>query len=287
MSLRPRVLPLVLLQGSSLVKTTQFRNPRYVGDPVNTVRTFCELEVDELCVIDIHASRARQPKSRFSASAGGDANPELAWDVLSELASEALMPLVYGGGVRDLATMERLLRLGFEKVLINSAAHDDCRLVEQAAARFGSQAVVVGIDVRRTWLGRYQVRVDAGSRSLSLDAVGAARRAQDAGAGELLVTAIDREGTWAGGDVSLVSAIAKNVHIPTIAHGGVGHISHIAELLRYGGASAVAVGSMAVYQNKDMGVLVNFPSMAELDRALAEAATQDHGSTPFESLNSP
>ncbi len=253
MSVPPRVIPTLLLDDGGLVKTVKFKEGTYVGDPANTVRIFNELEVDELCILDIHATKQRRGPS---------------WELLTELASEAFMPLSYGGGVRDVETVGKLLRTGFEKVIVNTAAVERPDLVRRASDAYGSQAIIVSIDVRRKILGRYEVMIESGSRGTGMDPVEAAQRAQDLGAGEILLTAIDREGTWSGLDTKLIAQVTRKVTIPVIAHGGAGTVQHIGEAVHDGGASAVALGSMVVFQGKDLGVLVNFPDHAELRRAI-------------------
>ena len=253
MNLRARVIPCLLLDRSSLVKTVRFKTPSYIGDPANTVRIFNELEVDELCILDISATAQRRAPN---------------WDLLTEVASEAFMPLSYGGGVTDVATVGRLLRLGFEKVIINTKAHESRDLIRRAADAYGSQAIVVSIDVRKKLFRGYEVMVASGSRGISGTPVEVAIAAERAGAGELLLTAIDREGTWTGFDVELTASVTRSVSIPVIANGGAGTVEHIGEAVHRGGASGVALGSMVVYQGKDLGVLVNFPDPADLGRVL-------------------
>lgn len=249
--MRVRIIPCLLLDGSSLVKTVRFRNPTYIGDPVNTVRIFNELEVDELCLLDIRATKLRRPPN---------------FQLLEEIASEAFMPLSYGGGVRDWETVGRLLRIGFEKVVINTALRDGPDVVRRAADAFGKQAVVASIDVKKKLLGRYEVMVECAERGTSEEPVRWAQRAEELGAGEILLTAIDREGTWDGFDTALISNVTRAVSIPVIAHGGAGGVRDIGEAVHRGRASAVALGSMVVFQQKDLGVLVSFPESAELDR---------------------
>ena len=253
MKLRARVIPCLLLDRASLVKTVKFKTPGYIGDPANTVRIFNELEVDELCLLDISATNQhREPN----------------WDLLTEVASEAFMPLSYGGGVKDVEMVGRLLRIGFEKVILNTAANTNPDLVRRAADAFGSQAIIVSIDVRRKFLGRYEVMVASGTKATSRDPVEAAIAAERAGAGEILLTAIDREGTWTGFDVELTRSVTQRVRVPVIANGGAGSLAHIGEAIDRGGASAVALGSMVVYQGQDLGVLVNFPDAPDLARVL-------------------
>lgn len=252
--LRTRVIPALLLRDESLVKTVQFGRFTYVGDPCNTVRIFNELAVDELIFLDILASRS-----------GSRPNFKL----LSDIADECFMPLAYGGGVRTLEDAETILKIGFEKVAVNSAILDDPSLVTRIAKKFGSQAVIASIDVRRTVRGAYEVRGMAGSEGTGRDPVGWAKEVVERGAGEILLTAIDREGIWEGFDHTLVGSVTKVVNIPVIAHGGAASVADIGAVVKQAGASAVALGSMVVFQKKGMGVLVNFPEARELQRALA------------------
>jgi cyclase len=240
--LRVRLIPALLLRDESLVKTVGFGRFTYVGDPCNTVRIFNELEVDELIFLDISATReGRSPNLR----------------VLADIADECFMPLAYGGGIRSLADAEAVFDIGFEKVAVNSAAVENPRLIRELADRYGSQAVIASIDAKRNVRGRPLVRTRSGRRRTGLDPVAWAREVESLGAGEILLTAIDREGSWQGLDLDLVGSVAEAVSIPVIAHGGAGHASHIEEAVR-AGASAVALGSMVVFQKQGMGVLVNF-----------------------------
>jgi cyclase len=251
--LRTRVIPALLLRETSLVKTVRFGKFTYVGDPCNTVRIFNELEVDELVFLDITATREGR-------------RPPLA--LLRDIADECFMPLGYGGGIRRFEDAKTILRLGFEKIIVNSFAVESPQFISELADHFGSQAVVVSIDVRRTFMGHNRVFTRAGTHNTGRDAVEWAREAETLGAGEILLTSIDREGTWEGFDLDLVRSVTSAVGIPVIAHGGAGSVAHLAEVVRGAGASAVAVGSMVVFQKKGMGVLINFPDAAEIGRAI-------------------
>ncbi|HXG70779.1 MAG TPA: HisA/HisF-related TIM barrel protein [Gemmatimonadaceae bacterium] len=248
--LRPRLIPSLLLHDGSIVKTTKFRSLRYIGDPANTCRIFNELCVDELALLDI------------SATIDGR-GPDL--PLLKELASECFMPLSYGGGIDSVEVAGRVLELGFEKIIVNTAALRKPQLIEDIAVAFGSQSLVASVDVKRTRWRRQQTcwgasaTVDARKKPLEW-----ARRLEDLGAGEILLTRVEREGTWTGLDVGLVRSVTEALSIPVIAQGGAGNISHVREALDHGGASAVAVGSMVVFQKMGAGVLVNFPTDAGL-----------------------
>ena len=250
--LRPRVIPTLLLRHDSLVKTVQFGRFSYIGDPTNTVRIFNEVEVDELAFLDITATLdGRAPNLRL----------------LADIANECFMPLAYGGGIRTFEQARDILHAGFEKVVVNSATHEDPDLVTRLADHFGSQAVIASIDVRRAGR-RASVWTRSGTRDTGLDPVAWAQEMERRGAGEILLTAIDREGTWTGYDLDLVREVVDAVQVPVIANGGAGRVEDIGDVVRTAGASAAAVGSMVVFQKRGMGVLVNFPSPARLDAVL-------------------
>jgi cyclase len=251
--LRTRVIPVLLLRGESLVKTVRFGRFTYVGDPCNTVRIFNELEVDELCVLDITATR----ESR---------EPNLA--LLAEMANECFMPLAYGGGIRSFEQAEALFKIGIEKVILNTGAVERPEAVTAISRHFGSQAVIVSVDVGRDVFGHPKVRTRAGTHGSGMDPVTWAREVERLGAGEILLTSIDREGTWEGFDDELVARVSQAVSIPVIAHGGAGTVDDIGRVVKQAHASAVALGSMVVFQKKGMGVLVNFPEKAALERVL-------------------
>ena len=253
--LRPRVIPALLLRNESLVKTTRFGHFTYVGDPCNTVRIFNELEVDELVFLDITATRdARSPNL----------------SLLADIANECFMPLAYGGGIRRFEDAEAIFRLGFEKVIVNSFAFHQPQLISRISTHFGSQAVIVSIDVKRNLFGRNKVYARAGTVNTSRDPIEWAQEVESLGAGEILLTSIDREGTWQGFDLDLVGGVATAVNIPVIAHGGAGNLADLGKVVNQASASAVAVGSMVVFQKKGMGVLVNFPDAADIAKAFAK-----------------
>lgn len=254
--LRPRVIPALLLRHESLVKTVRFRRFRYVGDPCNTVRIFNELEVDELIFLDITATREGR-------------GPDLA--LLRDIADECFMPLAYGGGIRTLDQARAVFDIGIEKVALNAAALDRPAVLEEIAGHYGSQAVVVAIDVKTDWRGRRRVYRHDRRAVTGLEPAQWAREAERRGAGEILLTSVDREGSWTGFDIDLVKSVTAAVRIPVVAHGGGGRLEHIGVALQEGRASAVALGSMVVFQKQGMGVLVNFPGPEALDAVLRTA----------------
>jgi cyclase len=248
--LKTRVMPCLLLRNRGLVKTVQFKNPSYVGDPINTIRIFNEKEVDELILLDITAT----PE-----------NKSVNFQVVSEVASECFMPLTYGGGVRDLETAKELFSLGVEKVALNASACDRPEFISTLANRFGNQSIVVSIDVKKGLFGKYSVYTRSGRTATGMNPVDWAQHVEQAGAGEILLTSIDRDGTFQGYDLELIKKVTSAVSIPVIACGGAGTVSHFADAVRVGHASAVAAGSMVVYQGVNRAVLINFPSRQELE----------------------
>ena len=253
-----RLIPCLLLDGVSLCKTVKFNKPQYIGDPVNTCKIFNELEVDELCFLDISATReAREPS----------------YKTLQDLANECFMPLAYGGGVDSSVVAERIFKIGFEKVVINSAATERPELITELANNFGSQSVVVSIDVRKNMWGAYHHYSNSGSVKCSTDLRTLVKEFESRGAGELLLTAVDREGTWEGFDTKLIKMVSNSINIPVIAHGGAGSPSDVGDVVNLGDVNAVAVGSMFVFQRKGLGVLVNFPSAAMREAILLKGTS--------------
>ncbi|MCB1856787.1 MAG: imidazole glycerol phosphate synthase subunit HisF [Gammaproteobacteria bacterium] len=251
--LKSRVIPCLLFQGHGLVKTIRFKNPKYVGDPVNAVRIFNEKEVDELIFLDIEASPARR---------GPDFN------VIGEIASECFMPLTYGGGIRTIDDMRQVFALGVEKICLNTAAFTNPKLIEEAVRRFGSQSVLVSLDVRKGLFGGYQTYYYSGSKKTGMDPVAAAVKLEQLGVGELIVNSIDRDGTMSGYDLGLLSSVSSAVGIPVIALGGAGSIDHFSGAVNQAGVSAVAAGSFFVFHGKHRAVLISYPPIGVLEQAL-------------------
>jgi cyclase len=247
--LRPRVIPVLLLKGGGLYKTVRFKNPSYVGDPLNTMRIFNEKEVDEICVLDIAASS--QPNGVNMERVKG-------------LASEAFMPLSYGGGIRSLDDAKALFKLGVEKVVVNRLAIENPDEVRKIAEFAGSSSLVVSIDAARKVFGAYETYMDNGRRPTGTVPVVSARAAEALGAGEILLNSIDRDGTQQGYDVDLIRSVSRAVSIPVVACGGAGSLEHLGQAMA-AGASAAAAGSMFVYQGRHRAVLISYPSPVEIE----------------------
>ena len=251
--LRTRVIPCLLLKNESLVKTVKFKEYSYIGDPVNTVRIFNELEVDELMFLDIFASKE---------------NRSINFKILKDIANECFMPLSYGGNIKSLDNAKKILEIGFEKIVINSNGFDNLKLIDDISKHFGVQSVVGSIDVKNSFWGGQKIYSHHGRKKQSVDIVDWAKQLESSGVGELLITSIEREGSWDGYDVELTKSITENVQVPVIANGGCGNVNHIGEVVKKANASACAVGSMVVYQKKGAGVLVNFPDRKKLKEVL-------------------
>lgn len=250
--LRTRVIPCLLLKNESLVKTVKFKEYNYVGDPINTVRIFNELEVDELMFLDIFASKE---------------NRTINFKILQAIANECFMPLSYGGNIKSLKDAKKIFEIGFEKVVINSNAFNNLKLIEEIAKYFGNQSVVGSIDVKQSFWDGQKVYSHHGRKKQNVDITEWAKQLENAGAGELLITSVDREGSWDGYNLELIKSITQNVQVPVIANGGCGSVEHIGEVVKKANASACALSSMILYQKKGMGVLVNFPDRKKLKEA--------------------
>jgi cyclase len=234
----------LLLKDNGLVKTVNFKNPKYVGDPINTIRIFNEKEVDELIFLDIEAT----PKNR-----------EPNYKLLSEIANECFMPLAYGGGIKTFEQAQKIFNIGIEKVAINSALHSNLGLVKQIAEVYGSQAVIGVIDVKKNFFGKNQIVSNSAQDKHKYSISEWVSKLEEAGVGEILITSVDHEGTWNGLDLELIKQVTSISKVPVIAHGGAGNVNHLINGIKEGGANAIAMGSMVVYQKKDFGVLINFP----------------------------
>ena len=246
--LKTRIIPCLLLRGAGLVKTVKFKDPTYVGDPINAVRIFNEKEVDELLVLDVDASRVgREPN----------------YDLIEQFAGECFMPLGYGGGISSVEQAGRLFSIGVEKVSVQTAALDDLSLVTEIAALYGNQSVIVSIDVKKNLVGQHKLYTAASGKTLRRDWKSFLTEAVAAGAGEILVNSVDRDGTLSGMDLPLIEAAAALCTIPLIACGGIGSLADIKAAVT-AGASAVAAGAFFVYYGPHRAVLITYPKYNDL-----------------------
>jgi len=245
---RPRVIPVLLLKGQGLVKTVQFAKHRYIGDPINAVRIFNDLEVDELVFLDILASRE---------------NRTISIDIVKQIGDEAFMPFAVGGGIKTSKDALALISAGAEKVILNTAFVENPRIVNEIAALIGNQSVVVSIDVKKNWFGIYQAFSKGGLEKVVETPIDLAMKAEELGAGEIIINSISNDGMMQGYDLELIQQITSAVNIPVVACGGAGKLIHLREGTNKG-AHAVAAGSLFVYHGARNAVLINYPEKKEL-----------------------
>jgi cyclase len=253
--LRPRIIPCLLVRDKGLVKTVKFKDSKYVGDPLNAVRIFNEKEVDELTVLDIDATaEGREPDYRM----------------IENLAAECRMPLCYGGGIKTAEQAQRIFSLGVEKVAVSSAAIEDPGLVSRMSERVGRQSVVVVLDVKKKFLGGYELFTHNGRKSTHKDPVPFAREMEALGAGEIVVNSIDHDGVMKGYDLGLVERIREAVSVPLTVLGGAGSLDDIGELVRRHGIIGAAAGSLFVFKGVYKAVLINYPNPEEKASLIAK-----------------
>lgn len=244
----PRIIPVLLLRQKGLVKTIRFDKYKYIGDPINAVRIFNDLEADELIFLDILASVEKRT---------------ISVDLVKQIGDEAYMPFGVGGGISTVKDAMQLINSGAEKVVLNSQAFYNPGLIESIADLAGSQSVVVSIDVKKNWLGKYQVFVKGGKIKVDISPVEFAKRSADSGAGEIIISSIDRDGMMDGYDLEIIREISQSVNIPVVACGGAGSLTDLRNA-HQAGAHALAAGSIFVYHGPRNAVLVNYPNKEEL-----------------------
>jgi cyclase len=250
---RIRVIPVLLIQGGKLVKTVGFAKPTYIGDPINSAKIFNDKEADELIVLDISASRNRTPPN---------------FELLVQLASECFMPLCYGGGIRTLDHAKKLFASGIEKIALNTITYESPKLIEEIATIYGSQAVVASIDVDKTFWGGYQIYTQGKDKKINEKLESWVKKLENYGAGEIMINAIHQDGTMQGYDLKLVQLVAQATTLPVVACGGAGKIEDFRMAISQGKASAVAAGSMFVFNGKHRAVLISYPSQKVLTEQL-------------------
>lgn len=247
-----RVIPVLLMHKSGLVKSVRFKNYKYVGDPINAVRIFNEKEVDEIILLDIDATNEGR-------------GPDMTH--VKEIAEEAFIPLAYGGGISNIDQIKQLFQLGVEKVILNYHAVRNPALISEAARWAGSQSIVVSADVKKNMLGKYRIYIKNGTENTGLDPVSYLKHAEDAGAGEIFLNCIHKDGTYGGYDLEIIEMVGKKLSVPLIICGGAGSIEDFKNAID-AGASAVAAGSMFVFQRPHNAVLISYPSQSELKQQL-------------------
>jgi cyclase len=245
----PRIIPVLLLNKSGLYKTLKFKDPKYIGDPLNAVKIFNDKEVDELIFLDIHASSEnRKPDFNY----------------LEQIASECFMPLCYGGGISTIEEIKKLINIGIEKISLNSIALKDPSFIRKAADEFGSSTIVVSIDAKKNFWGKYEI-FNRGKFKFSFsDPEQFAVEMNKLGAGEIMINSVDKDGTQSGYDLELIRKVAAAVDIPVIASGGASSLEDFKQAISQSKASALAAGSMFVFHGKHRAVLISYPNQNDL-----------------------
>ena len=242
-----------MIQNGGLVKSVNFKNHKYVGDPINAVKIFNEKEVDEIIILDISKTNNQE-------------EPNIA--EISEIAGEAFMPLAYGGGIRNYEQIKQILFHGAEKVILNTAVFQEPHLIKEASNHFGAQAIVVSIDVRKDWRGRYFVYQRNGTRKTRHNPVKFGKMMEEFGAGEIFLNSINQDGTFEGYDFELIKMVSSAINIPVVACGGAGKIEDFRKAVLEDGASAVAAGSYFIYQQPHRAVLISYPTIETLEKEI-------------------
>ncbi|HCA07582.1 AglZ/HisF2 family acetamidino modification protein [Chryseobacterium sp.] len=246
--LRPRIIPSLLIQDNGLVKTVNFKNPKYVGDPINAVRIFNEKEVDELAIFDIDATAKGQEPN---------------YSLIERIANQSRMPLCYGGGVKTVEQAQRIFGLGIEKIALSSSVLQNPQLITQIAERVGSQSVIVVLDVKKKLFGGYEIYTHNGKKSTGINPIKFVEDAQKLGAGEIIINSIDQDGVMKGYDMSLIEKVREKISLPLTVLGGAGSLNDIKQVIDRHGIIGVAAGSLFVFKGVYKAVLINYPSFDE------------------------
>ncbi len=257
--LRPRIIPCLLVHDGGLVKTQRFKDPKYVGDPINAVKIFNEKEADEIIVLDIDATtQGREPNFRL----------------IAQFAAECRMPLCYGGGVKTVEQAKRIIGLGVEKVAVSAAALENTRLISAIAHEIGSQSVVLVVDVKQNLLGKQEVWTHNGRRNTGRNPINVATEAEALGAGEIVVNSIDRDGQMKGYDIALASSIRQAIRLPLTVLGGAGSLTDIGQLIKACGVVGASAGSMFVFKGTYRAVLISYPSPEQKEELIQSSLIQ-------------
>ena len=246
---RPRIIPVLLLKGNALVKSKGFKDFRYIGDPINAVKVFNDLKADELVFLDIEATKEKRIIST---------------ELVKQVGEEANMPFAVGGGIKNLDEIQNIIAKGAEKVIINTCAVENPKFIREASDNFGSSTIVVCIDVKKKFFSGEVVWRNSGSKSSKYSPKDFAKIIEENGAGEIIIQSIDKDGTMSGYDLDLVKEISTAVAIPVVALGGAGNLEHMVEVYKKGFASALAAGSLFVFQGPNKGVLINYIEKSDL-----------------------
>jgi cyclase len=250
----PRVIPVLGINKNRLVKTVQFKKPNYLGDPLNAIRIFNQKMVDEIAIVDIRASLN---------------NSALDFDLIENMAEECFSPLAYGGGIKTYDDASKLFSIGVEKIILNSAAFSTPKLIEEVSKKYGSQSIVVSVDIKKSFLGGYKLRTHSGTQKVKGSIEHWLKVFIDLGVGEILLHDIDREGTFSGYNSDLIQLFSKEINVPMIALGGARNFEDMREALK-NGAQAVSAASFFVYRNNNPeSILIDYPKYEQVKKELA------------------
>jgi imidazole glycerol-phosphate synthase subunit HisF len=251
--LKYRLIPTLLLKDGGLVKTKQFKDPKYVGDPINAIKIFNEKEVDELVVFDIEASRL---------------NKEPDYRLIEQFAGECFMPLCYGGGINSVEQAKKIFSLGVEKISIQTSSFNDENIIKDLSNQFGNQSIVVAIDIKKDWRGNYKLYSSRSKKNMNQFWIDYLKAVVNNGAGEVIINSVDRDGTLSGMELDLISKASQAVNVPIIASGGASSLKDI-KLAIQNGASAVAAGAYFVFTGPHRAVLITYPKYSELESIIS------------------
>jgi cyclase len=251
---QPRVVPCLLLDEQRLVKTQKFASKSYVGDPINAVKIFNDLEVDELILLDIQASKK---------------NIEPDFDHISEIVSEAFMPVAVGGGIKSIDQAAKLINIGVEKIIVNTGAHKDFQVIRDISQRFGNQSTVLAIDIKKIFFGGYKIYDHTKKHTLDIDIITYIEKGICAGAGEIFLNFVDNDGLGIGYNLELIKQVSQHTEVPLIVCGGAGKLEDLKQAV-IAGATATAAGSIFVYTGKHRAVMINYPGYLKINKLFNE-----------------
>ena len=247
--IRKRIIPVLLLKNNGLYKGVGYDKYVYIGDPINAVKIFNDMEVDELIFLDIEASKN---------------NKVISQEFVEKLSEECFMPFSVGGGIKSLKDAKNLISAGAEKIVLNNWAINQPELITEISNSFGSQSIVVAVDTKKNWLGKQKVYSLSGKKSTNLNLEEWIMEIEKRGAGEILINSIEMDGKMSGYNIELINKVSKSVNIPVIAGCGAGSVAHFKDAIK-AGAEACAGGSVFVFHGPKRGVLINYPSKEERD----------------------
>tara|TARA_B110000238_G_C16141421_1_gene446488 strand:+ start:1133 stop:1906 length:774 start_codon:yes stop_codon:yes gene_type:complete len=255
--LRYRIIPTLLLHDKGLYKTVKYsvKKGKYIGDPVNSIKIFNDKGVDELLFLDIDASKEKTGPN---------------FQIIKDIATEAFMPIGYGGGITKIEEIKTIFQIGIEKVILNTVLLDNMNLLTEASGKFGSQSIVAAVDIKKSFFGTYKVYDSSKGKNTNLDIIEYLHTLEKSGAGEIYISSVDNDGTFEGYDIDLMKDITKDIKVPVIINGGAKDINDFSRAIKECGVSAVSAGSMFVFNGPHKAVLITYPEYVELEKELGK-----------------